>query len=251
MNHHEQIGQLGDLSHYHAERAAIAWRVVETQEIAATKAITGSAADQSRLEELLEHSKPKLPDDCRGLDYLLFTPFRYPPLDQGSRFGSRFERGIFYGSEEIKTAFAEVATYLWLFQSGPLEQGPLANIRDQRTLFSASVASAAVLDLSTEPFDLVREALNSPDNWSASQYLGSKIRDAGTDYFYFLSARLSGGANIAVVNPQAFAVKAPLEQQHWHLSLDPQRCWFGCRQQSVEFSRTEFEVGGKIPHPYL
>ncbi|MCV6615090.1 MAG: RES family NAD+ phosphorylase [Cellvibrionaceae bacterium] len=37
------------------------------------------------------------------------TPFRYPPLAYGSRFGSTLERGIFYASQELATAFAESA----------------------------------------------------------------------------------------------------------------------------------------------
>jgi len=51
-------------------------------------------------------------DGCIGLDYLLFPPFRYPPLKWGSRFGTEYQRGLFYGSQLLATALAEVA-YIW------------------------------------------------------------------------------------------------------------------------------------------
>jgi len=41
--------------------------------------IVDSAAEQEALESLLEAGKPALPDATSGLDYLLATPFRYPP----------------------------------------------------------------------------------------------------------------------------------------------------------------------------
>ena len=59
---------------------------------------------------------------CRtgGADshYLLATPFRYPPLPYGSRFGSRFEPSLFYGARSASTALAESAYYRFVFWSG-------------------------------------------------------------------------------------------------------------------------------------
>ena len=39
-------------------------------------------------------------------DTLLSTPFRYPPLPYGSRFGRRHEHGIYYGSKRLDTNLA-------------------------------------------------------------------------------------------------------------------------------------------------
>jgi hypothetical protein len=60
--------------------AASPWRVVETQQDSSTRRLVDSAAEHELLEALLDESKPPVPDGCRGLHYLLFTPFRYPPL---------------------------------------------------------------------------------------------------------------------------------------------------------------------------
>lgn len=240
-----------ELKNCHAHRSARIWRVVETQEIAATRAITRSQADQARLEVLLEQSKPTVPTECAGLSYLLFTPFRYPPLDYGSRFGTRWQRGIFYGSSERRTAFAEAAVYLWLFQSGPVAPGPLAQIRDQRTIFAVTIKSDAALDLCLPIFANQRGAIADPADWSATQQLGSRMRQAGTAFCLYPSARLAGGQNGAIFDPSAFAGSEPEAQQHWHCRLDERTCWFGRRQESFEFQRGAFERGGVIPHPAL
>ena len=55
------------------------WRVVESQHQVSTRKLVDSADEQALLEELIDGAKP--PDLTRGrLHYLLFTPFRYPPL---------------------------------------------------------------------------------------------------------------------------------------------------------------------------
>src|SRR5262249_2227948 len=94
-----------------------AWRVVESQHLFATRKLGDSAEGQAVLEELIEEAKPPA-GATRGLHWLLFTPFRYPPLRHGSRFGTRRERGIWYGSRGQSTAFAEKAYYLLLFLEG-------------------------------------------------------------------------------------------------------------------------------------
>ena len=86
------------------------WRAVEAQHQVSTRKLVDSADEQALLEELIDRAKP--PDMTGGkTHYLLATPFRYPPLRHGSRFGTRHERGIWYGSETRAAVFAEVAYY--------------------------------------------------------------------------------------------------------------------------------------------
>ena len=86
-----------------ARRVTIeAHRMVEAQHRVATQKLVDDSAEQQILEELLERAKPPAPDDAPpGMHYLLRTPFRYPPLRHGSRFGSRAERGIFYAARDL------------------------------------------------------------------------------------------------------------------------------------------------------
>ena len=56
--------------------------------------------------------KPRPPGHERlgRFDYLLRAPWRYPPLRWGSRFGRRFEPGLFYG------ALSEEALFRWCIE---------------------------------------------------------------------------------------------------------------------------------------
>ncbi len=229
------------------------WRVVETQETAATMAITRSATEQSRLEELLDLSKPKIPADCVGLSYLLMTPFRYPPLRYGSRFGSTWERGIFYGSCELQTAFAETAVYFWLFQQGLAQLGPLENIRDQRTAFSVKLSSQKAIDLQAEAFADLQDKISQRDSWDYTQQLGKQLREAEVEFILYSSARFSGGKNIAIFSPLAFAEKEPCQQQLWHVRFTTEMCVFvrAGNSEAFEFHKKDFSVNGEIPHPAL
>src|SRR5262245_41559728 len=124
-----------------------AWRVVEAQHRIATRRLVDSDAEQQLLEELIDSGKPPLPPEpeYQRLHYLLATPFRYPPLRHGSRFGTRFERGIWYGARAPRTAFAESAYYRLLFLDGTAaELGP---VMLDLSLFAAQVQTADGVDL--------------------------------------------------------------------------------------------------------
>ena len=123
--------------------------MVEAQHHISTRKLVDSDEEQQLLEELIEGTKP--PERTRGtLHYLLFTPFRYAPLRHGSRFGRRTEPGIWYGSEEQSTAFAEVAYYRLLFLEGTTAQ--LAPLHVQLTVFRARVRTPRGVDLTTSAF---------------------------------------------------------------------------------------------------
>jgi hypothetical protein len=129
--------------------AVEAWRVVEAQHRVSTRKLVGTNAEQTLLEQMLERSKPPLRTD-RELHYLLSTPVRYPPLRHGSRFGTRFEPSLWYGSEELRTAFSEVAHYRWLFLDGT--RAELGSVETQLTAFSVPVETERGVDLTMAPF---------------------------------------------------------------------------------------------------
>ena len=82
-------------------------RVVEAQFRNSTRKLCDSDEEQEVLEKLIdERAKAPVPAGFEALHYLLYTPFRHPPLRNGSRFGTRQERGILYGARELPTAFA-------------------------------------------------------------------------------------------------------------------------------------------------
>src|SRR3954468_13479640 len=120
------------------------WRVVEAQHQLSTRKLVDSAEEQMLLEDLIDQAKPPSAAP-RKMHYLLSTPFRYPPLRHGSRFGTRFERGIWYGSETLRTAFAEVAYYRLLFLEGTSAE--LGTITTQHTAFQVAARTPRGIDL--------------------------------------------------------------------------------------------------------
>jgi len=231
-----------------------AWRVVEAQHRISTRRLVDSDEEQALLEELIEGTKPPVPPDCRGLHYLLFTPFRHPPLHRGSRFGTRQERSIFYASERISTALAEVAYYRLLFLEGTA--APLELLVVELSAFQARLATADAVDLRAPPFDAWEAEISSPVSYAASQPLGSAMRAEGIELARFRSARdPEGGTNLAVFSPACFARKRPTVPESW-LSVATRRS-VECRRldyferRSFRFLREAFEVDGRLPAPAL
>jgi hypothetical protein len=144
-----------DLASHAASLKLEIWRAVEAQHQVATMVLVDTLDEQALLESLLEASKPPLPDAMRSLHWLLFTPFRYPPLPSGSRFRGPAEPGVFYGADERRTACAELGYWRWRFlnDSPALDAlGPIA-----QTLFLTPVAGRGI-DLRLPPFDAMRAA---------------------------------------------------------------------------------------------
>lgn len=164
------------------------YRVVESQEEIATTRLVDSIPEQVRLEELLEQSKPARPKDTDQLHYLLATPFRYPPLKYGSRFGRPFEKSLFYGAMTTNTALAETAFYRFVFISH-LETPFPKPVKTLHTLFGARIHTDKGIRLQKESWQDMHEALASPSDYRTSQNLGSEMREFGVQAFQFLSAR--------------------------------------------------------------
>lgn len=227
------------------------WRVVEAQHLIATRKLVDSDAEQALLEEMLERHKPPVPDSPR-LHYLLFTPFRYPPLRRGSRFGTRWERGVWYGSEQLRSAFAEVAYYRLLFLEGTAAD--LGLVEADLTAFRATVKTGRGIDLTREPFDRWRAELMSKTSYAATQALGTAMREAGVEAFRYRSARdVAGGVNVGVFTPRAFASTRPHDLETWHasatrLSVEISRRDYFVRE-SHRFPREDFLVRGALPKP--
>ena len=186
-------------------------RMVESQEQVATRELVDDLAEQALLEQLLEQSKPPLPSAARGLDYLLASPFRYPPLHYGSRFGTRFEPSIFYGALALSSVLAETAFYRLVFWEGMSEPPPSGCLSTEHTLFGASYASHRGLSLHLAPCDKYQEQLTHPRSYRETQRLGGDLREAGFKLFVYRSARdPEGGLNIGLFDASPLVQTSPL-----------------------------------------
>ena len=231
-------------------RSESCWRVVEAQHHVSTMKLVDTLDEQSRLEELLEQTKPPVPPECAHLHYLLFTPFRYgSPYPTGSRFRrAGFTPGVFYASETVITAMAEMAFHRLLFYADS-PGTPWPRDADDYTAFSVPYTTKAALDLTVAPLNRERARWKHRTEYGACQALADNARAAGIDVLRYESARdPDGGVNIALLACGAFAVRAPRSRQTWrvYLSGSGVRAVCGAPQHQIGFDRDAFAVDPRI-----
>lgn len=228
-----------------------AYRVVESQEQAATMQLVDTLLEQELLESLLDAAKPPVAQDAERLPYLLKTPFRYPPLRHGSRFGRRTERGIFYASLGLRTALTETAYYRLVFLAGMAEP-PKQPIQSPMSSFRTRIKTEHAVRLDRPPFDEYRERISCRTRYQDSQTLGTEMRAAGVQAAVYYAARdnRAGCRNIAIFAPDALTGKL-YDNRSWHCSATPSRVIFVAEHhgEGHEFLRTAFEVEGVLPTP--
>ena len=220
------------------------WRLVEAQHQISTLKLVDTLEEQALLENLLEESKPALPPECVGLDYLLATPFRYGAVYPH---GSRFRRagrtlGVFYASEKVETALSEMAFYRLLFYADS-PATPLPANAAEYTAFAAPVATSAALDLTLPPFDRDRAIWTDPLNYEACQALAEAARAADTEAILYESVRdPRHGRNLALLTAKAFSAREPAERQTWRIRLSASGVQALCEfpKQRIGFARSDF-----------
>lgn len=205
------------------------WRVVEAQHVLSLRDLVDSQEEHALLEDLIETSKPAIEN---AKNYLIFTPFRYPPLKHGSRFGSLFEPSLWYGSLELKTAFAEVAYYrLKFFEESSANLG---NIEISMTAFTAFIKCKRGVDLTEPPFDKYIKEITHKNSYEHSQLLGTHMREEQVESFLYFSARTEDRSkNCAAYVPSVFQLKNNRtinNQQTW-------KCF--ANKKMIEFTRID------------
>ncbi|HVV94719.1 MAG TPA: RES family NAD+ phosphorylase [Hyphomicrobiales bacterium] len=192
------------------------WRVVEAQHRAATMRIVDTLEEQAVLEELIEEAKPPLPPEAEGLHYLLAAPFRYRPYPAGSRFRPPgLTPGVFYASEAVETALAELAfRRLLLLAESPAMAPPARPV--EHTAFRVPCRAARALDLTKPPLERDHATWEHVSDYPPCQALAAAAREAGVAALRYRSVRdPAGRANVALLTPAAFAAKAPRAWQTW------------------------------------
>ncbi|XID75836.1 RES family NAD+ phosphorylase [Alkanindiges sp. WGS2144] len=196
------------------------YRLVESQEHIATRQLVDTLEEQAILEEMLETVKPPYPHHSGHLHYLLKTPFRYPPLKWGSRFGRTFEPSIFYGGCSVDVTLAESAYYRFVFWHSMDGKPPKNTLRSEHTLFSVGYHSDQGIQLQSAPFDVHLDLIAHPINYSHPQQLGTAMRNDGVAVFEYPSARASNHATshatcVGLFTASAFSQHSPLDRQQW------------------------------------
>jgi len=196
-----------------------AWRVVEGQHLVSTRKIVATQSDQALLEDILEGTKPPVPKEAKSLHYLLYSPFRYgAPYPAGSRFRrAGWSEGVFYASEQVRTALAEYChCRLRFFTESP--NTVLPRQQEHLTVFSVEHRSTRALDLTLPPFAAERETWAHPSDYGATQAFADAAREASIETIRYESVRdLEPGVNLALLSPSVFKLKKPKTMQTWFL----------------------------------
>lgn len=230
------------------------FRSVENQFASSTYKLVDSPEEHAVLENILEENKPGAHsvDGVEGLHYLLFTPFRYPPLRHGSRFGAAGERGIFYASLKPATALAETTYYRYLFAEQSMAD--LFPLSFNVVVFPVPVSTEKGLDLTGSTFENATSALADPSSYDDTQRLGRRMREAGIEAFLFPSARCpQRRTNAGIFSPRAFTRRTvPTgEQQTWSAVINESTAFFrrghGAGSKELSFTRSQFLVNDQLP----
>ena len=198
-----------------------AWRLVEAQHRVSTLKLVDSLGEQDVLETILDETKPPVPPECRHLDYLLSTPFRYRPYPQGSRFRrAGVTPGVWYGAERPETATAEMVFYRFLFYAESPET-PFPDDAAEYTAFSVDLAASVALDLTTGALAADPGRWQHLTDYEPCQGLAETAREVGVEVIRYASVRdPARGANFAVLTCRAFRSPAPVERQTWRIRIN-------------------------------
>jgi hypothetical protein len=232
-------------------------RIVDHQGESATADLVDGLLEQARLEQLIEGVKPPIPSDWPEAEagrplpthLLLLTPFRYPPLASGSRFGRVHQRHLFNGARALETALAERAFHVLLLMEGsPLPAG--ARIKRQQTAFAVEISSERGLALQRMAPEALA-AITDPCSYAASQRCGDAMRERSVQAFEVPSARSPQTPPVVgVFTPYAFP-STPFDFQDWSLEITAEGVTavsFG-GGLTGEFPRERFLVEGRWPGP--
>ncbi len=226
------------------------WRAVEAQHVVATRALVDSLAEQEILESVLETSKPPVQTQCAGLDYLLYTPFRYPPPSRGSRFRAYDDPGVWYGAEAVRTSCAELGYWRWRFVTASHGLTRLDGV--PHTVFQA-VARGKSIDLRAKPFVRDERMWRHPEDYGACQSLARIARAADMRMIRYASVRdPEHGGCAAVLDCHAFSGTGGVRQrQSWFLTVDRRSAtWVRSGTRNPAAYEFLFERGTRGPdHP--
>jgi RES domain len=239
-----------ELSSSTQRAAGRCWRAVEAQNIISTAKLTDTAAEQRVLEERIEKSKPQIPIECRHLNFLLSTPFRYgAPYPRGSRFRKAGRTpGVFYGAENPDTAIAELCFSRLLFYSeSPNTKWPPE--AGEYTAFAVRYTTERAIDLTKSPLNIRVAAWTHKTRYSECQELVWLARSVAIEVIKYSSVRdPKNQMNIALLTCRAFADADPVERQTWHIILSSNGARALCEvpRVSLDFDRSAFKGDPRI-----
>ncbi len=240
------IQELGSLRSYRK----LVFRIVETQENAATTNLVDDLEEQYLLECLLDDVKPPYKEATKSLHYLISTPFRYPPLEYGSRFGDITMPSYFYASEELETVLAEFAFYRFVFMHD-METPYTKPIKSAHMSFNVRIVSDCLADITLIDSADIQAQLCSPTDYSLTQQLGKYlVQESGAKIIRFFSARNknSHGINVAISEPSEIISEEPERCVSWICQTSTDKLSITAQNKApITFYYEDFLENGELP----
>ncbi|MEJ1992623.1 MAG: RES family NAD+ phosphorylase [Maritimibacter sp.] len=197
------------------------WQVVEAQHRVSTLKLVDDFAEQRLLDEILDEDKPRIPEECDLLDVDLSAPFR---CALAGGYESRFRQsggvdGVFYASESIETAVAEmVFLRLQFFAESP--ETPWPDDAADYTALQVGLEHDRAIDLTKGSFAAEESLWRHPTDHAACHLLGNNAREAGIGLIQYPSeVDPAGGTNLALLSCTGFASPEPLLRESWRIRL--------------------------------
>ena len=244
------ISTRDELSSNSRRTSGRSWRVVEAQHRISTIKLTDTAAEQSLLEDLIEGTKPNIPPECRHLDFLLATPFRYgAPYPNGSRFRKAGRTlGVFYSSENVDTAIAELCFHrLLFFAESPDTKWPTD--AGEFTAFAVEYATRRSIDLTRQPFDDRADAWMHLTQYDQCQELAELARAVNIEVIRYASVRdPRNKLNTVLLTCRAFGRAEPVDRQTWRILFGSNGARALCEMPkgTIDFGRLAFHRDPRI-----
>lgn len=225
------------------------YRMVESQQQAATMNLVDSLEEQDLLEQLLDNVKPPYAKHAEGRHYLIKSPFRYPPLKHGSRFGSRQQPSFFYASEVITTTLAECAYYRLVFLHD-MQTPYQGYVNSEHMSFSVNVESHNMTDLTQIDDESIQAILQHPSNYHTTQAVGHQLVESGGEVIRYFSARHQQGVNVALSTSTCITSSAPEQQTRWQFQSRHDKVVMRSEIGEMHHFRLEdYLTDGVLPRP--
>jgi len=214
--------------------------------------LTDNREEQDVLENAIDKTKPKVPPECRHLDFLLFSPFRYSAPTH-NRNGSRFRKagqtpGVFYSAENVDAAVAEKCFHsLLVFAESPGTKWPTNAL--EFTAFAVEYATQQSIDLTRAPFDDRSAVWMHVTRYDECQDVAGLARDVGVEIIKYASVRdPRNRLNTAIMTCRAFARAEPVDRQTWRILFGPNGARAACEMPrvSLDFDRETFAKDPRI-----
>ncbi len=225
------------------------WRLVEAQHVVSTQKVVDHLEEQQLLEDILEDTKPPVPEACRHLDYLLSTPFRYRPYPNGSRFRrAGLTLGVWYGAEHVETSVAEMVFYRYLFYAES-PGTPFPRDAAQYSAIAIGVRTPMSIDLTSGALARNHVRWEHVIRYEACQEIEEAARESECELIRYRSVRdPSGRAAVAVLSCAAFAEAQPGRHQTWRVRISRTGAIATCEypRGSIAFRTDSFDADARV-----